>query len=410
MEPSPLVARSYSVVVSSPRWAKPVTPAVFAACLVLVLGGCVGTAKPRGAPNTPPTASARPSGTTAPTSTAPTRAAASTTSTTVPSPPWPQTPIATRQATSFASLGRSLYAVGSNPEVPAQPAPVTRIDASTDVVAAVSVVLPAGEVVVAGQTLWLVDQPATPTSPLVLYRLNPITLTVLARISLPQDVSPALTPDGSVPAGDQSGTLWVGYEEELYRIDPYNGTVITEVATPNVISGLALDDHGRMYLSVQGLSPMIEQRSAVTGALQAAVPVDDIASVAFSPIGNGVWASYRSGMAGSSSLYAADTLTVIAPPPGELEGPDVQGDPFVATMGTTATVLGGVLWLTSIDDIACADPDNGAVRAIHDYPRVAQSDNIQVVAVFARKVFAYNYITATIAILTPPNACWEASP
>ena len=321
---------------------------------------------------------------------------ASTTTTTPPAPAteWPVQRLNLPAGGSYATLGGSLYVDPENTTPTPTEESVVRIDAQTGQIVAKSAALPTGSLAAAGQTLWLAPQPTPAGQRLRVIELNPVSLTGPGDVALP-GVSTGPNGPPLVLAGNPAGTLWAAYGNHLYKIDTARAAVVAQATANNQIVGLALDNQARLYdsLNIQSpqTPPQIEQRSSTTGSLVASANNSSVAGAALVATSTGVWASYRTGLQGASTRYAADTLTVNRP---------AQAPYFAGGMDVYTTLAGGVLWVTTITNLTCADPDTGAVRAsepsANGYPPI-------VVAVVASHVFAVD--TAGLSIIKPPTPC-----
>jgi hypothetical protein len=294
---------------------------------------------------------------------------------------------------SYATLGGSLYVDESNPAQTPTDEPVLRIDGQTAQVVARSAALPTGQLAAAGQTLWLAPQPTIPGQPLSVIELNPVTLSGPGSVALPGTSESGASP--LVIAGNSAGLLWVAYGTHLYEIDTAHPAVVAQATASNQIVGLALDSNGRLYDSLSGqtppATPKIEQRNSATGSLTASATNPSVDGASLVATSSGVWASYRTGLQGASTLYAADTLAVAS---------TSRAPYFAGGMDVYTSLAGDVLWVTTSSNLTCADPDTGAFRASESssngYPPA-------VVAVIASHVFTSS--TKGLSLLHPPNVC-----
>lgn len=77
-----------------------------------------------------------------------------------------------------------------------------------------------------------------------------------------------------------------------------------------------------------------------------------------------VWVSCRTGMAGTASELSSSGL-VSVPRAVTPTGPN---GPFLHMMGVTVETSDGPLWLSSIGDLACANPATGTLLAKESLP------------------------------------------
>lgn len=325
--------------------------------------------------------------------TAPTGTSTTTTPTSIPSTSWPEHPLNEPPGSSFATLGGSLYIDEANPTQTTTSEPVLRIDGQTTKIVARSAELPTGQLAAAGQTLWLAPQPTRSGQPLNVIELNPLTLSGPGSVALPGTSDSSGSP--LVIAGNSAGLLWVAYGTHLYEIDTAHPAVVAQATASNQIVGLALDSSGRLYDSLSGqappTTPKIEQRNSATGALKASATNPSVAGARLVASSTGVWASYRTGLQGASTLYAADTLAVAS----------TSAAPYFAGgMDVYTSLAGNVLWVTTMSNRTCADANTGAVRASESSTNGYLPG---VVAVIANHVFASS--AQGLSLLQPPKAC-----
>jgi hypothetical protein len=112
-------------------------------------------------------------------------------------------------------------------------------------------------------------------------------------------------------------------------------------------------------------------------------------------------------MTGSTHLFEAGSLTDGPEPPGsQPDGPDSYL--YAGTMGSAATISGGVLWVTRIQHLTCADPATGAVRATEALPGVSAFGGAVALAheLFVEGQNAEGGPFGSIQAVNPPAACW----
>ena len=296
-------------------------------------------------------------------------------------------------------LGDSLY---SDNQSSGQ---VIEISGTTGQVVTRSANLPTGSLATAGNTLWIAPRQLSTGQALRLIELDPVTLTGPGTVALPA-TSEGVGGPPLLLAGNSSGLLWAAYGDHLYRVDTAIPAVVAQISTSSQVLGLALDNSGRLYDSLEGFAERVEQRNAATGGLVTSTSNSAIAGSTLTASPAGVWASYRTGMDAAITLYGAGSMTVIGPPSngsplgsgpqGSESGPDFYGPMFA-----TATVADGVLWTTTFTNLTCADPDTGAIRATEP----DADGNLNVVAVAGGHVYAVNTSENQLSWLTPPAAC-----
>ena len=225
--------------------------------------------------------------------------------------------------------------------------------------------LPAGHLVSVEESdgssaLWLV--PSVPKASVAIYRLDPATLAVQDEDHLPA-AAPSTYLASPLAVWSQTGGMWLARGDVLFHLDPLSGAILGQITVSGPLDGLADGGHGLLYDSI--LQSVIEERDAGTGMLRVTGNVGpDAGGVGLSASDSGVWASYRTGMAGGSALYAAADLQRVGPS----WGPDPDTSLFYRIMGTSATVVDGTAWVSSDGSLTCADAVTGAVRATERTP------------------------------------------
>ena len=282
--------------------------------------------------------------------------------------------------------------------------PVLGLDPGSGRQLAASLPVAAGQLASAGDSLWLASQTGySPPGPVTVtaYQLDPSTLVIRQFEVLP-------APKGSLAqapiAGSSDGRVWVGDGGMLGRLDgTAAGGLVTSVTAGGPVFSLTLDGQGRLYDSLRPVSgpAVVEQRDATTGRLQATRPIPQATSgIDLGASSTGVWASYRSGTGASSVLLAANSLAPQALPDASLfSGP---GD-------TTATVSGGVLWVSGSQHLICADPGTGAIRATESRPGVGPVSGpvaLGRLLYVAALPASSREPAASISVVSPPAACW----
>ena len=291
-------------------------------------------------------------------------------------------------------------------QVPDAPAPVTATPVRYDLVSrqvvrggGVTGFVGSPALTVTGGWVWVVVGRG---SEILAEQLDPTTLVlhathVLAERSAPDPPSPGLT-------ATVDGPLWVAAGEDVWALSPTTGAVETGFTTAGAVASMSTDPTGSLlYVSSQpanGDGGVISEYSAHTGRLlQTNTDHSVIGPGTVAATAGGVWVSVRTGMQGRAFELSSDGLKVVAP--------INQGFPiFEQTMGVWSGVSEGVLWLSSISDLTCADPNRGAIRASEP----AQSDAIEAEGpVVASGHVLYAQATAGgVAAITPPAACWPS--
>lgn len=302
------------------------------------------------------------------------------------------------------------YTVPTGTGIPAVSS-VARFDPQSGERVAASVPLYPGRLATAGATLWLAartDFSSVGGGAFTVYELDLTSLATRRTMALPR---PKET-DATAPiAGTPEGTLWVGNGSTLRRIDTTHGVVLYKITTAGNLGDVSLGGN-RLYDSLQEPSGLVvvEQRDAATGRLQASRAIPQaIAGAAVVASSTGVWVSYRGGMQGSTHLLESGSLADGPEPPGaQPDGPD--SNLYGGTMGSSATISGGVLWVTRIAHLTCADPGSGAVRATEALPGIMFIGEPVAIGheLFAEGTDAAGQMFGSVQVITPPSACWSS--
>jgi hypothetical protein len=165
-----------------------------------------------------------------------------------------------------------------------------------------------------------------------------------------------------------NGPLWIAGGEDLWALNPSTGAVETEFDTGNLITSMSTDPTGNLlYTGAEGTEsePVVTEYSAQTGSeMKRAYPGGIVAAYVAATYG-GVWASFRTGMAGEAIELSSDGLSQIAPPPVTR---GATFDTYDQIGGVGASISEGTLWVSSsttsaTGTLTCADPATGTVRA-----------------------------------------------
>jgi len=246
---------------------------------------------------------------------------------------------------------------------------------------------------VTGGWVWVVIGQGSET---LAEQLDPTTLALHATHVLSE--ASASYPPSPVLTATVDGPLWVAAGEDVWALNPTTGAVETSFTTAGAVASMSTDPAGiLLYVSSQ-LSAVdggevISEYSARRGQLlhTSNDPGSVGAGTVAATIG-GVWVSSRTGNAGGADELSSDELQVVSP----LQ----QGfGPFYQTMGVGSGVSDGVLWLTSISQLTCTDPNQGAVRA---------SEAVDLEGPIASGHVLYAEApTGGVVAITPPAACWD---
>jgi hypothetical protein len=260
--------------------------------------------------------------------------------------------------------------------------------------------------------LWLYGTTGPIKHPVpMLAGVDPRTLATVRSVKLSGvlDDQPPYWQVAAVTAGP-AGSVWVGATGALIRVSARTGTVLGRAVVP---AGLELDDladGSYLYAAAQRKQPafgaVVLEYSAGTGRLLArtgASPLNfSLAGAELTSVPGGVWASFRTGMNGTSVLLSAPSLQLHT-------WPTIQATLYGWTMGSSASYGGGALWVMTDDGVrACVNPATGRawaeVTATPGQPALvlgADKATGQVTAVILGDY------SATVVSISPPRTCWR---
>jgi len=247
-----------------------------------------------------------------------------------------------------------------------------------------------------GGWVWVVVGEGTEVS---VEQLDPTTLAIHTERDLPVADTLYPSPYRPVLTATVGGPLWVAAGEDVWALNPSTGVTETEFDAENEISSMSTDPTGTL-LYTGGETPgeygmVVTEYDARTGRQldrsdqQFAVTAGTVAATT-----GGVWVSYRSGMAGSAQELSSNDLNEIAPP----INPNGPFDTFDQIMGVGSGVSAGVLWLTSLNTLSCADPSISAVRS-------SESTNVSDPIASGGLLYALS-ASGGVVVITPPTACF----
>jgi hypothetical protein len=248
--------------------------------------------------------------------------------------------------------------------------------------------------------------------------IDPGTLSVIRTLALP----PARPADGimSLAAGP-GGSIWIGYSQTLRRVGSATGAVLEQISVPSglVVSDVAVDPAGRfLYVSyahnVGGPSVGAEEGAVVyeydasSGRELASTmtgPVtDSVAGAGLVAVPGGVWASFRTGMAGLTVLLRQGDLVAVAGANTDA----AVGSVFHWMMDASVAYGDGTLFLAQEGGLmACVDPRTGQVRGSETRPSSPEDDAIGVLAVDGPAGLVYSGTPDGVIAVTPPASCWS---
>ena len=240
---------------------------------------------------------------------------------------------------------------------------VARLDRATGQVTMAGPFPAADSLALAGGRLWVgagVHPGIVNPGHQALYGVDPATLQVEQELSL----LPA--PDASQFSARLAGTgnlLWLGWGNDLIRIDPHSGAVLNRLDPGGGgVDDVALSPGGdRLYVTTRLPSEdaLISVREPRTGAMHATATEHSTAGARLAAVGDGVWIPGPTGLSSALSHRRATDLGPLGPAPA------LGGDGHPSGNTLRAFVADGVLWLADSQrsTLSCADPRSGAIRA-----------------------------------------------
>lgn len=205
-----------------------------------------------------------------------------------------------------------------------------------------------GSLVAARGSLWVATASASGGA---LLQLNPVSLALRHRLSSTASTEESV--DSLTLAG---GWLWVAAGGRLLRVSLRTARVRGSVAMPGAAtSSVGSNSAGNVLVDGEadsGGQGAVQRRDARTGGLLASHPMGGIVAPRILVVaGGGVWAAEPTGMMGYLERFEDSGMR--AEPKTMVEG----------TNGISASLEGGLLWVTRPAGDYCADPHNGRVLA-----------------------------------------------
>ena len=187
--------------------------------------------------------------------------------------------------------------------------------------------------------------------------------------------------------------------EDIWALSPSTGATETEFDAGNQINSMSTTPDGTLLYTSGVISDdggfIVTEYDAHTGEkLNRSDQQVSIGAGTVAATNGGVWVSYRTGMTGPALELSSKDLSKIAPP----DNPSGPFGTFDQIMGVGSGVSEGVLWLTSFNEITCADPSTSVVRASE---AAAVSDPVAI----GEMLYALPPSGGIVAI-TPPKTCF----
>jgi hypothetical protein len=237
---------------------------------------------------------------------------------------------------------------------------------------------------------------------LVLSQVSPSTLRVVRSWRLTPELSAGLE---SVPvAAGPAGSVWAGFDRTLWRLNPGTGAIKARITLPSglSVSDVAVDPAGKhLYVSAAPRrgGAVVREYQARSGRLLVSAsgkPLTfSIAGASLTAVPAGAWASFRTGMLGQTILLRQRNLHAVTVT-------DHLGL-FSWAMDNTTAYGDGALWLgVEGGRIGCADPATGHVRSRSKLKALADGGQFLVVEP-GGKLLAF--AGESIIRITAPPAC-----
>jgi hypothetical protein len=265
--------------------------------------------------------------------------------------------------------------------------------------------------------LWIFrapGQPASSSAPVVVREVSPRTLAVVRSVALP----PAAPVSAVSVATGPGVSVWIGDARDAWLINAVTGMVVNKVTVPArfAVRDVAVDPAGRhLYISAFNAHPQggpgavfeYDARSGrrLTRAVHGPVTFA-LSGAALTATPAGVWASYRTGMLGSTILLRRRGLVTVLPPGHDLP-PGGHRSVYVWPMDATTVYGGGSFWVANEAGVmACASPRTGVVRA-RVRTRQGSLNGNDLLAVDASAHLVYGLGQDGLIAISPPARCWR---
>jgi hypothetical protein len=239
---------------------------------------------------------------------------------------------------------------------------------------------------------------------LVLYQVSPATLRVVRSWRLTGERAAGLQ---NVPVtSGPSGTVWVGFERTLWRLNTRTGAIVSRARLqPGLsVSDVAVDP-ARAHLYVSAAPALggaaLREYSATSGRLLASTnsaPLKfSVSGANLTAVPGGVWASYRTGMAGQTILLRQRGLRIVAFPGRSL---------FNWFMLGSTSYGAGSVWVGLNDgDIGCVAPATGHAHSRGQLRLMVGGGDQLGVSAARHEVYALSQ--SDILAITAPAICWR---
>jgi hypothetical protein len=259
----------------------------------------------------------------------------------------------------MVSAGGWLYLLSAADGTPTGGSVLSRLDRVTGVVTASRVLARVSTMAAGGGYVWasVNDGPLRPSSVL---QLDPTTLASVHTVPLPHTPGFSSSIGNVESAGAMAyagGHLWVAFSHWWRAIDPATGTVVRTVNQDGEFAdAVAASPDGRTlwtsgYRSDTRSVP-VDQRDAQTGAVLASTTT---VATRFVPTTTGTWVTVVTGMLAHFAF--------LTPAGHNLLVTDHNADSDTGPNGQELASAAGVLWITDIHAVQCADLATGRILA-----------------------------------------------
>jgi len=278
---------------------------------------------------------------------------------------------------------------------------------------------PVSDLAMASGYLWVYSAGRTSAQPVTVSQVSPVTLARIRPIPLPRAPANFGLP-AAVTAGP-TGSVWIGYDRTLLRVDAATGHILARITLP---PGLAVsnDAVAASGTALYAASTHIAKDGGMAGAVMLEYDARSgrklaeasggllrysAAGAELTAVPGGVWASFRTGMMGLTIHLGANGLRMLTPP-GPRIGLTPPNSVFHWPMYATTAYGGGALWVANQASIvACLDPRTGTVLAGEHLPLGQYIFGFEAIDPASRTIFASSGYGGGLLQITPPRRCWH---
>jgi hypothetical protein len=271
--------------------------------------------------------------------------------------------------------------------------------------------LPVAGILPAAGYIWVYGTVVSPSSAaqIVLYQVSTSTLKTVRSFRLTPKSTASNRPL-AITAGPQA-SVWLGYLRTVQRIDAKTGKTLAKFQLPAGLQAgsVAVDPSGtHLYVAAAAQSgshageTRVSEYAASNGRhlFTAAHLLPSLVSAALTAVPSGAWASYHTGLLGSTVFLRQRGLAEVVP----------ASSFFTWAMNATTLYGGGSLWLGEVTGrIGCVAPSTGRVLARTTLSQLAASGKLFAVNAGKRLVYGLGETPTGSAIISisTPRACWS---